>query len=418
MFDNPAYETVWKFALAFAIGFLIGSERESAAEEKAAGIRDFIIFSILGAINGLLAQVWLTMSTLIGVVAILVVYRAQHPERGGITTEVSAIVTFWLGYLTMGDRAQMALALAILMVALLTAKKSLHRFVKETITEREYTDTLKFLTVVAIIYPMLPEGEYGPYDFFQPRQVWLFIIFVSAVSYVGYFLTKFLGAERGLIFTGFLGGIASTTAATLSFARSARENPALATTYGHAAVVANAVQFPRLLLILLAINSVFARSCLVPLMLMSLAGFILASILSRKTGKAPASEQQAISLKNPFSFGPVLKFGVLFTVILFLSKFSTAVFGQRGVLVTSFVGGMFDVDAIAISLAGMVNEHPQISGHDGLIAVLVALAANALLKSIIAWQVGSRAFAWRLMLAFLMMFGVGVIAVLMGTGGL
>jgi uncharacterized membrane protein (DUF4010 family) len=418
MFDNPAYEVVWDFALAFAIGFLIGSERESATEEKAAGIRDFIIFSILGAIAGLLAEAWLTAATLLGIVAILVVYRVQHPERGGITTEASAVATFWLGYLTQGERAQLALALAILMVALLTAKKPLHRFVKETITEREYGDTLKFLTVVAIIYPLLPEGAYGPYEFFKPRQVWLFIIFISAVSYVGYFFTKFLGAERGLIFTGFLGGIASTTAATLAFARSAKENPPLVATYGRAAVVANAVQFPRILLILLAINSSFARYCLAPLLLMSLAGFLLSIFLSRVGRDAAAEERNQIPLKNPFSFGPVLKFGALFTAILFFTKICIATFGQRGVFVTSFIGGILDVDAIALSLGDLLIKHQEVTTNEGLVALLLALAANGLLKSLIAWQAGSLAFAWRLVAAFGLMFAVGVLSVLMGAGAL
>ncbi len=418
MFDNPAYEVVWDFALAFAIGFLIGSERESATGEKAAGIRDFIIFSIIGAITGLLAGVWLTVAALLGIVAILVVYRVQHPERGGITTETSAIATFFLGYLTQGEYTQLALGLAILMVALLSYKKSLHRFVKETKTEREYSDTLKFLTVVAIIYPLLPEGAFGPYDFFKPRQVWLFIIFIATVSYVGYFFTKFLGAERGLIFTGFLGGVASTTAATLAFARSAKENPSMVATYGRAAVVANAVQFPRVLLVLLAINSSFARYCLVPLLLMSLAGFFLSFVLSRFASDASAAERNEIPLKNPFSLWPVLKFGALFTAILLFTKVFIVAFGQRGVFLTSFIGGILDVDAIAISLGDLLTKHSQMTTNNGLIALLLALAANAMLKSIIAWQAGTSALAWRLVAAFIIMFAVGVFAVLMGAGAL
>lgn len=418
MFDNPTYEVVWDFTLALVIGFLIGSERESATGEKTAGIRDFIIFSILGAITGLLATVWLTVATLLGIVAILIVYRVQHPERGGITTEVSAIATFLLGHLTQVKYTQLALALAILMVALLSYKKSLHRFVKETITEREYSDTLKFLTVVAIIYPLLPEGAYGPYEFFKPRQVWLFIIFISTVSYVGYFFTKFLGAERGLIFTGFLGGVASTTAATLAFARSAKENPSLVATYSRAAVVANAVQFPRILLVLFAINSSFARYCLVPLLLMSLAGFLLSFFLSRVAHDASAAERNEIPLKNPFSLGPALKFGLLFTAILLFTKVCIVAFGQRGVFATSFVGGILDVDAIAISLGDLLAKHQQMTANDGLVALLLALAANAMLKSIIAWQAGSLAFAWRLVSAFVVMFVVGVLAVLMGAGAL
>lgn len=414
MFNNPEYSVVWAFAQALGIGFLIGSQRESASDEKAAGIRDFIIFSLLGAIAGLLAEVWLTVVALLGIVAILVVHRVQHPERGGITTEVAAVATYWLGYLTQGAHAQLALVLGIVMVALLSAKKALHQFVKETITEREYSDTLKFLAVVFIIYPLLPVGFYGPYEFFVPRQVWLFIIFVSSVSYVGYFFAKFLGAERGLMFTGLLGGLASTTAATLAFAKSVKENPALVVTYGRATVVANAIQFPRLVVILLAINSSLAQTCVVPFLLMSLVGFLLSAILSRFSNGETTAQRKDIPLKNPLSLGPVLKFGVLFTVILLLSKFGARAFGQQGMLFTSFLGGILDVDAIAISVGDLVGKQQEISSSQGVLALMIALAANAVLKTFIAFSGGSSAFGWRLLGAFVLMFVVGGVIVAVG----
>jgi uncharacterized membrane protein (DUF4010 family) len=407
MFEQTEYTVFWKFAQALGIGFLIGSQRESASDEKAAGIRDFIIYSMLGAIAGLLAEMWLTIAALFAVVTILVVYRLQHPERSGITTEGAAVATYWLAYLTQGAHAHLALVLAIVIVALLSAKRPLHHFVKETITEREYNDTLKFLTIVVIIYPLLPAGAYGPYEFFSPRQVWLFVIFVSTVSYVGYFFTKFLGPERGLIFTGLLGGLASTTAATTAFAKSARETPELVVTYGRAAVVANAIQFPRIAVILLVINPVFARVAVFPLLMMSLAGLLLSILLAKFKVEDPSARHEQIPLKNPFSLWPALKFGVLFTIVMLFSKFGVTTFGNRGILLTSFLGGIVDVDAIAISVGDLVASRQDISYAQGLQALVLALAANAVLKTVIAFTGGSRAFAWRLLAAFVLMFSVG-----------
>ena len=79
-----------------------------------------------------------------------------------------------------------------------------------------FAATLAFVGVVVVIYPLLPEGAYGPYAFFEPRQVWKFVILISSISYLGYFLEKFLGEEQGLFYTSVLGGLASTTAATLA----------------------------------------------------------------------------------------------------------------------------------------------------------------------------------------------------------
>lgn len=415
MFNNPEYSVILAFAQALGIGFLIGSQRESASDEKAAGIRDFIIFSLVGAIAGLLAEVWLTVSGLLGIVAILVVHRLQHPERGGMTTEAASVATYWLGYLTQGAHAHLALVLGVVIVALLSAKKALHHFVKKTITEREYGDTLKFLTVVFIIYPLLPVGSYGPYDFFTPRQIWLFVILVLSVSYVGYFLTRFLGAERGLILTGLLGGLASTTAATTAFAKSVRESPELVITYGRAAVVANAIQFPRIVLILLAINSSLARSTVLPFLLMCAAGLVLSAILSRFGAVETTAQRKEIPLKNPFSLWPALKFGVFFTVILLISKHGASTFGQQGLMFTSFLGGIVDVDAVSISVGGLVVQHEGISSRQGLLALMLALAANAVLKTFIAFSGGSPGFAWRLLGAFVLMFVIGLLIVMLGV---
>ena len=415
--NSPEYATAWAFAQALGIGFLIGSQRESATdarEETAAGIRDFILFSLIGAIAGLLATEWLTAVALLGIVAILIVHRLQHPERGGITTEVSAVATYWLGYLTQGPYAQMALALSIVMVALLSAKQPLHRFVRQTITEREYTDTLKFLAVVFIIYPLLPVGTYGPYGFFTPRQVWLFVILVSAVSYVGYFFIKFMGTERGLLFAGLLGGLASTTAATTAFARSVKEQPEMAATYGRAAVLANVVQFPRVLVILFVINPAFARAAMVMLLMMSLAGLVVSMILTR-VGSAPHVAQPGhMPLKNPFSLPPALRFGALFTLILFLSKSGAAEFGPQGMLATSLLGGIVDVDAVAISIGDLLQRQADISSSPALVALLLALGANAVLKSLIAVASGTWRFAWRLLAAFILMFVAGGVVVATG----
>ncbi len=76
---------------------------------------------------------------------------------------------------------------------------------RETITAQEFNATLGFVTVVLVIYPLLPAGTFGPYAFFSPRQVWMFVILISSISYIGYFLEKFLGEEKGLVYTAILG---------------------------------------------------------------------------------------------------------------------------------------------------------------------------------------------------------------------
>ena len=129
--------------------------------------------------------------------------RRRGGERGGITTELAGVATFCLAYLTSTAAAlpygpPLAIGATIVVVLFLEARDWIHTFSRETITDVEFNDTLLFIAVVLVAFPLLPEGRFGPYDFFSPQQIWLFVILVSAISYLGYFLQKFLGAEKGL----------------------------------------------------------------------------------------------------------------------------------------------------------------------------------------------------------------------------
>ena len=208
---------------ALLIGLLVGVEREASSEERHAGVRDFLIIALSGGLCGLLGNSWLTGAALISIAGLLGVFHLQVKDRTGITTEMAAVATFALGYLTASPSvpqgAPLAIGVTIVVVAFLEAKRSLHKFVRETINEREFNNTLQFLAMIFVVYPVLPQGQFGPYQFFAPRQVWLFVILVSSISYLGYFLEKFLGERKGMDFASILGGLASTTAATTAFAR-------------------------------------------------------------------------------------------------------------------------------------------------------------------------------------------------------
>ncbi len=195
---------------ALVIGFLIGAQREASHGERHAGVRDFVLIALVGGICGLLQNPWLTVASLVAITALLGVFYFHIRERTGITTEMAAVATFCLGFLTatpdnpLGE--PLAIGTAVAVVAFLEAKRSIHKLIREVVTEAEFNDTLRYLATIFIIYPILPDGRYGPYDFFSPRTVWVFVILVSSVSYVGYFFQKFLGAHRGLGSRAFLAG--------------------------------------------------------------------------------------------------------------------------------------------------------------------------------------------------------------------
>jgi uncharacterized membrane protein (DUF4010 family) len=302
--------------------------------------------------------------------------------------------------------SKLAIAVAIVMVAFLEAKRSLHRFVRQTITETEFNDTIWFLALIFVILPLLPEGRFGPYDAFEPRKVWFFVILVSSISYVGYFLQKFLGSGTGLKLTAVLGGLASTTAATLAFARQAQENPADMRKFWYAAVIANAIQFPRILVILYVVNDQLALAASPVLLAMSAAGLLLGLVLSRRM---PAQDsEEGVGTGNPFRLGPALKFGLVFAVILFVSEAATMEFGGEGLYLASLVGGTMDADAVALTVASLQGQGKVAMGT-GMWVLLLALLMNALLKTGLAGYAAGKAFAWRVALGFVVMFAAGAV---------
>lgn len=404
-------------AEALLIGFLVGAQREASHGERHAGVRDFVLIAVVGAVCGLLQSPWLTVAALISITLLLGVFYFHIAERSGITTEMAAVATFCLAYLaSVPDNPVgeiLAIGIAVVVAAFLEAKRSLHKFVRETITETEFNDTLRFLAVIFIIYPLLPERGFGPYQALSPRAIWVFVILVSSISYVGYFFEKFLGARRGLKFAGFFGGLASTTATTMSFARSCCEEPGKLAIYGQAAVIANSMQFPRVLLILLVVNPALARASMAPLLAAGATGLLLGLVMARAKARGP--DPLDVALGNPFRLLPALKFGAVFAAILFASKTTAVLFGSGALYWTSAIGGSVNVDAVAVTVSDLLSRGVT-APPVGLLGVYLALMANAVVKGVLAAYIGTTPFAVRVFGGFVAMFGAGFLAWVITSG--
>jgi uncharacterized membrane protein (DUF4010 family) len=408
----PLPEAFTSLGEALLIGLLIGAQREAHSDEPQPGVRDFILVALTGGVCGVLGQAWLTAASLVAIALLLVVFHYQTKVRTGITTEMAAVAAFALGYMTATPGlplgAPLAIGTAIVVVAFLEAKAWLHKFVRETITEREFNDTLRFLAVVFVIYPVLPDGRFGPYGFFEPRKIWLFVILVSSISYIGYFLEKFLGTAKSLKFTSILGGLASTTAATAAFARSAAEEPGKIALYSQATVIANAIQFPRILALLYVVNPLLASASVVPMVAMTAAGLAVGLFMGRAAKGETGAE--GLRIGNPFRVLPALKFGAVFTAILFATKAAAISMGGNAVYWASALAGSLDVDSVAVSVADLLS-----GGKAGLpmvfAALMIALGMNAAFKTSIAVFTGGARFGWRVAVGFVVMFGAGLLAV-------
>lgn len=325
----------------------------------------------------------------------------------GLTTEVVALLAFILGALCFSDEGiQIATILAIIITTLLAVKSYLHTFAQK-ISQKEIVNTLKFLIVAFVILPLLPDQTMGPLGVFNPYQIWLIVVFISGISFAGYILMKFIGAEKGISATGVIGGLVSSTAVTTAMAARVKESDVIIRAAVFATVVASSMMFLRVLFEVIVINPSLTSLLMVPMLSMGPLGIGL-SLLAWKTTKVREVGED-LKLKNPFSLRHALIFGSLFIVILFASKIAEIYFGDSGLFITSIISGVADVDAITISMALLARN--TISPDVAVTAITLAAISNTIVKFFIAMFFGTRKFGYIIGAIFAVIIAVGLMAV-------
>jgi uncharacterized membrane protein (DUF4010 family) len=405
-----------RFGIALALGLLIGVERgwhtrQMPEGARVAGVRTFGLIGLLGGLCGLLAELFseLTLGfAFIALAAILIVarlraVRATHDY--GVTTVVSALLTFVLGAVAVLGHLEIAAAAAVAATTLLGAKPALHAWI-EKIEYEELMAVFKLLLMSLVLLPVLPDRGYGPWEALNPYELWLMVIFVAGISFVGYVAIRLFGASRGLLLAGLAGGLVSSTAATIGLARLYRQSAAAdsggARVMAAAIALAAATMFPRMILVAYVIDAKLLVPLLPSLGLAALATYTTAIVLWR-SGTAPA-DQALMKLQNPFEFTMALQFGVLLAAVLLLAHALQVWFGDTGIVVLSALSGLGDVDAITLSLSRMAGGVVDL--RTAAIGITVAALANTLAKLGLAVFVGGRGLALPVTLAL----GSGFIA--------
>ncbi len=408
---------ILKFLISFAIGALIGTERERRRSEikDFAGIRTFMLIAVFGTSSAFLSifYPYFIIIAFLGLVAIVgLSYIAVTRENGdiGITTEVTALITFILGALCFTDVGlQIVPILAIIITTLLAVKPYLHTFAQK-ISQNEIMNTLKFLIIAFVILPLLPDQTFGPLNVFNPYQIWLIVVFISAISFSGYILMKFIGAEKGISATGIIGGLVSSTAVATAMAARVKESDLLIRAAVFATVVASSMMFLRVLFEVAVINIDLIGLLAVPMLSMGLLGIGLGFLAWKTTKVREVGED--LKLKNPFSLRPALIFGLFFIVILFVSKIAEIYFGNAGLYITSIISGVADVDAITISMALLAKN--TIPPNVAVTAITLAAISNTIIKFFIAMFLGTRKFGYIIGAIFALIIVTGLMTILLG----
>lgn len=423
-----SYDGTLSLAIALAVGFLIGLQRQQSAAmaegqsgRMLGGIRTFPLFALAGALSVLLSKqigAWIVVVALAAIVVLLAIAYADDLRKNherGLTTEAAFILTFLLGALAtstgviepLAHRLLLVSGLGVTVTVLLSAKEPLHRFAGKVSRDDIYA-TLRFAVVAVIILPLLPNRELGPLDALNPFKIGLFVVMIAGISFVGYIAVRVLGAGKGLGLTALLGGIASSTAVTLSFSGQSRRQPQVQDALAMGVVVASTIMFIRVIAIASIMNATLFPLLAVPLGLVTLVGLAAIGFFYFRSQRE-ATHAEAVNLSNPFELGSAVKLGAIFAAVLLVSKAATKYFGAKGIYAAAVLAGSTDVDAIVLSMANLATG--ELSPTVAATAIVLASISNTVSKGVLAFTLGAAGFRAKVGWAFAAMIATGAVSI-------
>jgi uncharacterized membrane protein (DUF4010 family) len=423
-------ELLSRIALSFGIGLLIGLERgwhtrRARPGSRTAGVRTFTISGLVGGIVGALAQtsdgeLSTASSILIGCAllayaAVITVFTRDENRATGTfsaTTTIAALLTFVLGaYALLGD-VRVAAAAAVATTGILIIREALHDWVAR-ITLREFESGLILLAMTFIALPMLPNREVGPLGGVNIRVVWIIAIVLALVSFAGYVFVKLLGERKGSLVAAAAGGLISSTAVTMANARRVAAGEGSAQLLAAGAVLATAVSYVRVAVLVAALAPTL--NLLVGAATLSAAAVAAAFAFVAVRVNAPQqTSEPEFRFRNPFGFWYVLGLALSMAVLILAGRLIYQRFGSGGVVAGAAAMGLFDVDAMTVSIARLALQ--PIENRLAACAILAGVACNTLSKVVIAAVIAPRAFATRVAIGSLVPLVVGGAALLAALG--
>jgi uncharacterized membrane protein (DUF4010 family) len=415
-----------RFLVALLIGALVGVEREksqsASGHRPIAGLRTFILLAQLGSLAAWLSVhlgsplLFVAGFVLVGLAATAghLIESRSRPDAPGLANEVAAITVFLLGGAVMYDYAEIAVALGIVTSALLAFKQPLHGMVARVATDDIYA-VLKLLIASFIVLPLLPNHAVDPWGVLNPYVLWLLVVLISGLSLVGYVAVRLLGEARGTMLTGFAGGLVSSTAVSLNFARQSRSDPTPGAADALAAgILASwAVMFVRVMIAVAIVNRDLLPALMRDFSLMALAAGLLAGVFYVRGQQRAAygSRGDALVVRNPFSLGSAVRFALLFALVLVIVEIAKNYAPVRGLYVVAAAAGLTEMDAISLSVAQSAG-----SGLELLTATRalgIAALSNTLAKCFIVLALGRGPLRLRVVVATLVLFASAALVVLL-----
>lgn len=392
----------FQFMTSLAIGLLLGLERERNPLAKA-GLRTCALVALFGTVCGLVAQttnsVWIVaVGLLLTGAMIIAAYVGQALPEGesGTTTVIAVLLCYGFGVMVWYGHTQYAVGLAVATTALLHFKTELHG-ISGRLAPGDITSMLQFAVLTFIVLPVLPNRGYGPYQVLNPYHLWLMVVLISGVGLAGYLAPRFVGARRSLPLVGALGGLISSTATTLVYARQSAQRHDITMFAAAVIAIANLTVLARL-----AVIGGIAAPGALPQLLPVLAAGLLCGLLPvhwQSRQLAGSVDLDLPETKNPTQLLVAAGFGLAYAGILLGAAWLSQRWGSSGLYAMAAISGIADVDAISLSSLQLFNT-AKVDVRTAVIAIVFAYVSNMVVKLGIAFVAGNVQLAWRCLPAF------------------
>lgn len=399
-------------AVALGLGLLVGMQREWRASGTA-GVRTFALISLLGAVLTQLGEgvaPWAVAAGLIGVVALLIFVNVAKLSKGdddvGLTTETAAMLIYAVGATAGQGYIAPAVVVGGATAVLLHWKQPIHSFIG-SIGESDFRGIAQLVLIGLVILPLLPDETYGPYDVLNPYRIWWMVVLIVGISLCAYLAQRALGNHRGALLGGILGGLVSSTATTISYAKRPASNAGAAWLAALVIMLASTIVNARALLEVGIVAPDLLRWVVLPL-LIHMAGMALLCGFPYHYSKQ--NEMIQPDSQSPAQLKVAIAFGLLYAVVLFVVAVVKDHFGDRALYAVAVVSGLTDINAITLSTAQMFNAD-RLSGGTAWRIILIAILANLVFKAGAVTVLGSRNVAWRVVCLFglSLVFGIGIL---------
>jgi uncharacterized membrane protein (DUF4010 family) len=411
-----AYKTL---GIALSLGLLVGLQRGKGSGHIA-GLRTFPLITVLGTISAMLAPtlgVWMPAATLLGVVAMVIageVIKSRLKPDPGITTDISALIMFVVGAMlaAMPELALIPIAVSIVLAVLLASKDTMHGFAGR-LDEKDVRAILQFAVITFIVLPILPDrslelaiGSTGEWlNVLNPRQVWWMVVLVVGISLTAYVGYKALGTRAGAALAGTLGGVVSSTATTVSFAKRVNGDRLTANVAALVILLASSVMYVRMGIEVAVVGPDFFGVAAPRLAALGLVSLLVAGAFWVQARRAltdlPAQE-------NPSELKAAVWFGVAFAVVYVAVSAGNHFLGDSGVYLVAALSGTTTIRAITLSMSHQVQEG-LVSAEVGWRVLVVASMGSVVFKVFVAGMLGGRRLLVRVGPPFLVVFVVGVL---------